>query len=151
MKLDSEIDGLISVWSNVDPHACRFEISRKLKSQNELKGNTRDGSYLYAAERAWWHRQFTALLMAKLVTKADGPRYVRITRIIGPGGKLMDVGNMIGGCKALVDAMVNTGLLVDDSPGSCSIFYRQHDHQKRNMIGHAVAFELWGEYQGDMP
>ena len=39
--------------------------------------------------------------------------------------KLMDYGNLVGGCKPLVDALVKTKLLVDDNPTNLRDHYRQ--------------------------
>ena len=119
-------------------YRATFEIARVLKSQNTLKGNTKHGRFAYQDERAWWHKQFATAVMAGWVTVAKGYRVVRVTRVLGKGAKLFDIGNLVGGCKAMIDAMVNVGVLVDDSPKHCFITYRQvrgeHD---------AVKFEVW--------
>ena len=137
-SLDDRIALLVSDSANTSKNLQRFDVPRKLKSQNELKGNSRAGNGPYVTERSWWHKQFATAVMAGLVTIAKGPKYVRITRYSDARGKVLDVGNMVGGCKALVDAMVNVGILVDDSPEFCSIYYRQ----MRGTINE-VRFEVW--------
>ncbi len=120
--LHAKLDEEVNYWST---YRTEFEVARKLASQNKLKGNTKAGRYAYQQERAWWHKQFSMAVMAKWVTKASKYRIVRVTRIIGKGGKFFDMGNLVGGCKAMLDAMVNTGVLVDDSPTHCFISYKQ--------------------------
>ena len=39
--------------------------------------------------------------------------------------KITDSANLIGGCKSLVDALVKTGLLIDDADDCCHITYAQ--------------------------
>lgn len=53
-----------------------------------------------------------------------GVRHVHITRVWDKGERAFDKDNLIGGCKALVDAMKGV-LIVDDSPAKCSISYGQ--------------------------
>lgn len=49
---------------------------------------------------------------------------IHITRVYGGRERAYDRDNLIGGCKALVDAM--KGLLIeDDAPGKCNISYGQ--------------------------
>ena len=56
------------------------------------------------------------------LAKADGWRKVVITRY--STGRL-DHDNLVGGCKQLIDAMVNLGLLRGDTPDDVEIEYRQ--------------------------
>ncbi len=41
------------------------------------------------------------------------------------GAKLLDYGNLVGGCKPLLDCFVDSELLVDDSPKWCKESYGQ--------------------------
>ena len=45
--------------------------------------------------------------------------------ILRYGPRTLDVGNLIGGCKGLIDAMVREGLLRDDSPKWATFVYGQ--------------------------
>jgi hypothetical protein len=56
---------------------------------------------------------------------ADGPRRVRITRIIGKGGRMFDPDNLVGGAKPLVDELVAARLIVDDTAAAAEIEYAQ--------------------------
>jgi len=38
---------------------------------------------------------------------------------------ITDHANLVGGCKGLVDALVNTGILIDDQDGMVDIKYNQ--------------------------
>lgn len=136
--IEVTMDGLLDHALRRAANHHAFEVARSLPSQNKLKGNTRESSYAYSSERAWWHKQLSMAKMAKWVTPASGFRVVRITRVLGKGSKFFDMGNLVGGCKAMLDAMVNTGVLVDYSPTHCSIFYRQ----VRGEFD-AVRFEVW--------
>lgn len=92
-----------------------FEICIPIYSQNVLR-------------RRWKHPQayrrlrndYTWLVRVGArsagVPKATGKRRLHVTRLIGKGGKVYDVPNLIGGAKPLIDALVTEGLLVDDSP-----------------------------------
>jgi hypothetical protein len=49
------------------------------------------------------------------IPQATGKRRVTLTRLIGKGKREYDYGNLVGGFKSVLDAMVRAGLLVDDS------------------------------------
>lgn len=51
-----------------------------------------------------------------------GKRRVTITR---HSSRLLDVDNLVGGCKPVIDAMVKLGWLVDDSPEHVVVTYHQ--------------------------
>jgi hypothetical protein len=54
----------------------------------------------------------------KLPPPATGPRRVRLVRVrqAGAGERAYDRGNLVGGLKPVLDALVRHKLLVDDSP-----------------------------------
>jgi len=61
---------------------------------------------------------------------AHDPKYAareeyRLVRFMSFRKELLDYDNLVGGCKPLVDAMVDTGLLADDSPKYASFLYFQ--------------------------
>jgi hypothetical protein len=56
---------------------------------------------------------------------AEARRRVTITRCYSGQQKLRDHGNLVGGLKAAVDAMVRVKLLKDDSPAWAEVYYHQ--------------------------
>ena len=80
--------------------------------------------------RRWAYRklrdQYTESVHTYLsAPKATRMRRVRITRLWGKKKRAYDHGNLIGGCKPLLDALVIAGLLVDDSPKYVEAYYYQ--------------------------
>ena len=79
-----------------------------------------------------WHwakrSRYKSKLAREVAKRACGskidtaPVYITITR---HSSRQLDVDNLIGGCKALVDALTTNGFIVDDSPEWVVIEYRQ--------------------------
>ena len=105
-------------------------------SQNVLRRRYRN-RHAYAALRSKFG---LAVLFAKRhanVPEATGKRRMRVVRLVGPRGRMYDYGNLVGGCKPLVDELVKAGLLVDDSP--------QHvveEYDQERAPEHGVRIEL---------
>lgn len=79
----------------------------------------------YRAERDTWVLLIrNAMQMAK-VPPARMRRMVRITRLFAGREREWDYGNLVGGAKPAIDAMVIAGLLVDDSPKWSDQAYHQ--------------------------
>lgn len=96
-------------------------------SQNTIGGNHGGTRFVYAKMR----KEFAAALIIKKVgldiPDAKGKRRVIVTRLYAPSrrGQVRDRANIVGGCKMLIDAMVEVGLLVDDAEQYLEDFYRQ--------------------------
>lgn len=60
-------------------------------------------------------------------------REVKITRY---SARTLDVDNLVGGCKPLVDALVTAGVLVDDSPEWVTVTYAQG--KERRVFGRTL-------------
>lgn len=92
-----------------------LHIPLSIPSQNVLRRKYKNRhAYARLRKRFCW-----AVWVAKLraeVPEATGKRRMRIVRLVGPRGRMYDYGNLVGGCKPLVDELVKAGLLVDDSP-----------------------------------
>jgi len=101
-----------------------FAIPVGIPSQTKLGANTPGrGGGIY---RGYRRRFARAIAKADLdIPAAKGFRRVFITRLWGKGKRAYDWGNLVGGCKPLVDEIVGAGLLVDDRPSACQIFYDQ--------------------------
>ena len=72
------------------------------------------------------------------VTEATSKRRLTITRV---GGKAMDVDNLHGAVKPLVDAINDRGWLVDDSPTWCELDVRQRPRFRGECAGYVVQIE----------
>lgn len=70
--------------------------------------------------------QYTTLLRAHTtrLNRAKPHEFRRVT-ICRHGARLLDIDNLIGGAKPLVDALRRAGLLWNDSPEYCAIKYEQ--------------------------
>lgn len=70
--------------------------------------------------------QYTTILRlhTTAITRCK-PHQMRRVTICRYGARLLDIDNLIGGCKPLVDALQRAGLLWDDSPRYVSIKYEQ--------------------------
>src|SRR5688572_13470022 len=93
-----------------------FRIERDAPTQNVMGNNRGGGRWKYKEERrAWVAALATKKIMMRIGT-AEVRRRVTITRCYSGQQKLRDHGNLVGGLKPAVDAMVGIGLLKDDSP-----------------------------------
>lgn len=91
-------------------HSWSVQLTSGCPTQNSLKGNTRT-NHTYRGWRSRWEK----LLADNGVPTANCPRRVTITRLYGKGRRPYDRVNFAGGCKPLLDTLVNLGLLYDDS------------------------------------
>ena len=80
------------------------------------------------AKRHKWTKQVEMLIGAMLRrsgwTKPAEPALMSVEIVRYSSGTL-DEGNLVGGAKGLIDALVRLGVLYDDSPRWCRIAYRQ--------------------------
>ena len=112
-----------------DPVTAGPEVFRAfipLELNSAMNGRvTNDGSsrWAYSKHREAWYR--AVVLTIGNATKATGERRVFLTRIYGGRQRGVDPDNLATSMKALQDALVNSGLLLDDSPGKARIHYRQ--------------------------
>lgn len=113
-------------------------------SHNQLVGNHAGKSgWLYRRFRDWsidqfthgnWsHSEFAPVDIARCSWSSLGEvpkqteyfRRVFVTRNIGKGKRAFDEHNSYGGLKGLIDAMVETGVLIDDTPKYCKVYVKQ--------------------------
>ena len=105
----------------------RWAITLPLEppSQNELAANKGN----YAARRRYrkYRDDYILLLtpFARTLPLPAGKRRVLITRLYSARGQRYDKGNLVGGCKPLLDAMVRCHLLLDDNEQSIEDYYYQ--------------------------
>jgi hypothetical protein len=105
-----------------------FRIDRDAPTQNVMGNNRGGGRWAYKKERDAWVSAFT--LNKPWIPDAKSRRRVTITRCYSGQQKLRDHGNLVGGMKPVVDALVLCGLLKDDSPKWCEVYYHQRRVEK---------------------
>ena len=91
-------------------------------SQNEIMRRFRTPQ-AYDRLLASWRQVFGAA--ATIIPKATGRRRLEITRFVRDKNYRLDRGNLVGGCKPLLDAAVHAGLLIDDREGHLDDHYDQ--------------------------
>jgi len=109
-----------------DPSHCikttsTLILKRGAQSLNELSTNTRHNNRYRNARRAW-ERLLTPYSCLEAPTNHCR---VYFTRYWKRGKYGYDYGNLVGGFKPLLDALVRAGLLVDDSPKHITEYYDQ--------------------------
>ena len=132
---------------NGKPHPRRKHKGKCLgpfPSHNQLVGNHAGKSgWLYRRFRDWcideftrgtwshseWAPDYTSLhcswSVGGLPKQQDYFRRIFVTRNIGKGKRAFDEHNSYGGLKGLIDGLVETGVLHDDTPKYCKIFVKQ--------------------------
>ena len=106
-----------------------FAIRLMPPSQNVVSGNK--GNRGARAKYKKYRDDYCILLRAWMnelkIPDASARRRVSIARRYSGRAKRMDRGNLIGGCKPLLDAMTRVGLIVDDKEE----FLQDHYYQIR--------------------
>jgi hypothetical protein len=134
-------------WCRADPRPVRLvgaiEVVGRVHSQNVLHGwkYNRRARHKYRAWRTDWGDVLAAKAnLARIPSAKRVWRRVVFTRIVDTPRMLYDFGNLVGGLKPIVDAMVDVGLLVDDSPR----WLNDHYHQRvERLAPEALHIELW--------
>lgn len=91
-------------------------------SQNEIMRRFRTPQ-AYDRLLASWRQVFGAA--ATTIPRATGRRRLEITRFVRDKNYRLDRGNLVGGCKPLLDAAVHAGLLIDDREDHLDDHYDQ--------------------------
>lgn len=108
----------------------RFFIPMEPPSQNTVAMNSSGKRFGYKAVRNQFTFMVRAAMNARAIPEAKGKRRLVLTRFYTGRGRAYDRANMVGGCKPVVDSLVNCGLLVDDSEQWLDDYYlqRRDDH-----------------------
>jgi hypothetical protein len=117
-----------------------FFIARRPPSLNEHVQNSGPARWKYKREREAWCAAVRTARDEHAIPKATGPRWLIVRRQYKGREQERDYINLVGGCKALVDALVLEGLLVDDKPALLVDCYEQERVGKEQQSG--VWFEL---------
>jgi len=105
-------------------HYWTKRFKKELLSLNRIGTNVKGWRGKgYRNERAYYERRF--IEWGTSVPPAHTHRQVIITRLYRQRCRPFDYDNLVGGAKALVDALKRTGLLLDDNDSSVSVVYRQ--------------------------
>lgn len=102
-----------------------FMIERDPPSLNARIHNSGASRWKYRAERDVWSGEVMVARVNHRITEARGRRRVTLERVYGGRQKERDRDNLVGGMKAVVDALVLQGLLVDDTPAHVELHYGQ--------------------------
>lgn len=94
-------------------------------SQNRVAGNKAGGRFVYRRFRDGYEFLFRAWRVREEIPLPARRRRVVITRHFSGQGKRRDRGNLIGGCKPLLDAMILAALIVDDRESDVEDHYKQ--------------------------
>jgi Holliday junction resolvase RusA-like endonuclease len=108
----------------------KFFVPLEPPSQNSIARNA--GSFAHRRRYADWRDQFTLLIRSKMkqvgIPDAGGRRRLVLTRFFTGRSRAFDRGNLVGGCKLVLDAAVAAGLLVDDDERHLEDHYKQRKH-----------------------
>lgn len=100
-------------------------IERDPPSLNARLFNAGARRYAYHRERDAWIWEFRIARAALKIPPARTQRRVTFTRYYSGRQQERDRDNLIGGMKAVLDAMVHERLLVDDKPEWAELHYAQ--------------------------
>lgn len=131
--------------------AWAFTLDANLASQNRSGANAWGTRFAYQRQRATWLG-----LVAQAIARGEAVplmapqhRIVRLTRCYGPRKRPYDVGNLVGGMKAIIDVLGReirggrrtlhaNGLIWDDSPKWFTPLFAQEAARQD-----AVRIEIW--------
>jgi hypothetical protein len=102
-----------------------FLIPMDAPTQNVIAQNKGGKRWAYKRMRDDFTLMIMACTRSIAIPAAKRKRRVVITRRYDGRKQERDFGNLVGGLKMVVDAMVHAKLLVDDSPQWVEDFYRQ--------------------------
>lgn len=102
-----------------------FAIPQQMASLNERISNRGMARFGYQRHRDLWQRWMRVARVNNRITTPTGKRRVTITRLIGYRQREFDRDNLVGGGKAIVDAMVREGLLLGDDATRAEVHYEQ--------------------------
>lgn len=104
-----------------------FRIDKEVKSMNRAASNkgSRWSMAQYSKERKEWTSWMMLAKMNHRIPETLRKRRLLLTRVYGYRQRPYDLGNLIGGLKPALDAMVNVGILKNDTPEYLEDHYNQ--------------------------
>lgn len=110
----------------------RFVIPLRPPSQNDLRRKARNPWIATLMVKREWMRYFRPDQVGRARRTLKGPRFVRFTRVMGPGEREYDDDNLKGGLKPIRDLLcVGTkrhpglGIILDDRKETARFEYQQ--------------------------
>lgn len=110
-----------------------FVVALDPPSLNAHIQNAGTGRWQYAKLRKEWTEAMAIAQVTEHVPIAAAKRRVTLTRLFSGRQKRRDRDNLAGGCKPIVDAMIEAGLLVDDDDEYAEIHYAQERGNERGL------------------
>lgn len=122
--------------------SARWEVvlDKRIESANNRTVNAGATRWRYAKQRDEWTSWIRARARGILDARPSEKRRVTITRRYAGRCRLLDKDNLVGGCKALVDAMVHEGVVHDDKPQWLELHVLQEQGAKNET--HVLVEEL---------
>lgn len=111
-----------------------FFIERRTPSMNDRLANTGPRAFVYRKERDAWCWLFRAKKLELRIPIALCRRRVTLTRLYAGRERERDKDNLIGGLKAVVDAMVSEALLFNDTSIGAEIHYAQMQDRRTGLL-----------------
>lgn len=115
-----------------------FEIPVEPPTQNLVAYNKGGGRFVYKKYREAFAWHLLAVSRQLRIPIAAGRRRVFITRLYTGHGQQRDRGNVVGGCKPLLDAMVAVKLLRNDTEDDVIDLY---DQERADRAGARIRIE----------
>lgn len=110
-----------------------FFVPLEPPSQNKISGNKGRSRYKYKDIRDNYRMLFENQMILLDIPPATVRRRVLVTRIFTGRSRRFDFGNLVGGCKPLLDAMTLVGMILDDK----ELYLEDHYYQERSDEGGA--------------
>lgn len=93
-----------------------FLLPIRTPSQNDLASNRGGARHRYRRARNEFELEFLRAAAGLRIPHAMRRRRVTLTRLFSGRERKFDYGNLVGGCKLVLDAMIRAWLIVDDAP-----------------------------------
>ena len=114
-----------------------FDIDREVHSLNGRSVNVKGWrGGVYKRDRDAWQWALKVARINQRIPIATAKRRVTLTRHYSGKQREFDRGNLIGGCKMILDAMVRESLIVDDKAEYLEDHYGQErsDHSGMSIL-----------------
>lgn len=139
--MTSETCAVCSRCNQLLPVAAKkwaFIVPLEPPSQNVVAGNKGGGRHKYKEIRDNYRMLFRNKMNTIGIPRATDKRRVLVTRLYSGRGKKRDFGNLVGGCKPLLDALTLEGLIIDDKDSCLEDHYYQ---ERREESGVRIVLE----------
>jgi hypothetical protein len=125
---EGRVNGPAPTWTLVFPIGVPNANDRVVNRSSRNRAMKRAFAIMgarYRKQRAEWTMLVQSAMREAACPAATKRRAITLTRLYSGREREWDYGNLVGGCKVVIDAMKHAGLLVDDSPKWSDQQYRQ--------------------------